>query len=80
MDIFAGWAEEQGAVLREREQRIRRRHPDLTEVREAAVNQLRCPRCRSTINAVTGDGFHSPPGEPWAMICDLCGCRVEPDT
>lgn len=66
-------------AIRQKEERIRREHPGLKEVREAAVNETQCPGCRATINPVTGDGYHAPEGEPWAMVCDRCGRRIDPD-
>ncbi len=77
--LFPNEDDERGRALREKEERIRRQHPDLKDVREAAVNETECPGCQATINPVTGDGFHSPPGEPWVMICNRCNRRVEPD-
>ena len=72
--------DEAAQELREREKKIRREHPDLKDVRDAAVNEMQCPGCKATINPITGDGFYCPPGEPWAMICSQCNNRVEPDT
>ncbi|WP_439626561.1 hypothetical protein [Gemmata sp.] len=72
--------DERGRALREKEERIRREHPDLKDVREAAMNEMQCPACKSTINPITGDGYHSPRGEPWVMLCNQCKRRIEPDT
>jgi hypothetical protein len=66
--------------LRKKEERIRRLHPDLKEVREAAVNEMQCPGCTATVNPVTMDGLHSRKGEPWTLICDRCNTQIVPDT
>jgi hypothetical protein len=72
--------DERGRALREKEERIRREHPDLKDVREAAMNEVQCPGCKATINPITGDGYHSPQGEPWVMLCNQCKRCIEPDT
>ena len=70
---------EAGRALAEREDRIRRRHPGLKNVRDAALNEARCPRCGAEVNPVTGEGLHSPEEEPWLLICDGCQTPYEPD-
>jgi hypothetical protein len=76
--LLAGDAEA-GRALAEREERIRRRHPGLKNVREAALNEARCPRCGAEVNPVTGEGLHSPEEEPWLLICDGCQTPYEPE-
>lgn len=76
--LLAGDPEE-GVALREKEERIRQLHPELKDVRHAALNETRCPGCGATVNPVTGDGLHWPEAEPWLLICDQCEDRVEPD-
>ncbi len=71
--------EERERELREKEQRIRSEHPELKDVHEAVVNDTTCPHCKAVINPITGDGYHSPPEEPWVMICNQCNATLEPD-
>jgi hypothetical protein len=66
--------------LREKEQRIRSEHPELKDVREAAMNETLCPNCQAIINPITGDGYHSPPEEPWVMICNQCNATLDPES
>jgi hypothetical protein len=70
---------EAGRALAEREERIRRRHPGLKGVREAALNEAQCSRCGAEVNPVTGEGLHAPDNEPWLLICDGCQARYEPE-
>jgi hypothetical protein len=63
----------------EREERLRRRHPDLKNVREAARSEARCPRCGAEVNVVTGDGLLTSEAEPWLLICQACQTPYEPD-
>lgn len=65
-------------ALQEKEERIRERHPDRKDLREAALNEMECPHCGAPVNPVTGDGLHSLPAEPWLLICNECQGRVEP--
>src|SRR5581483_1793229 len=44
---------EQAAALREKEERIRRLHPDRKDIHEAALNETHCPHCGASINPVT---------------------------
>src|SRR5262245_33433740 len=41
-------------ALGEKEERLRQRHPDRTDIREVAMNEMRCPRCGAALNVVTG--------------------------
>lgn len=66
-------------ALREKEERIRQRHPERTDLREAALNETSCPRCGAVVNPVTGDGLHTSEAEPWLLICDRCRAPIEPD-
>ncbi|HJZ93884.1 MAG TPA: hypothetical protein VKE40_23625 [Gemmataceae bacterium] len=66
-------------ALAEREDRIRRRHPNLKNVREAVLNEAHCPRCGAEVNPVTGEGLHCPEEEPWLLICDGCQTTYQPD-
>lgn len=70
---------EQTDALRETEERIRRRHPELKDVRQAALNETQCPSCGADVNPITRDGLNSPEAEPWLLICNECGSRVEPE-
>lgn len=65
-------------VRREKEERVRARHPDRSGVREMAMAESSCPRCGVNLNTATGDGVHSPDDEPWRMSCDACGTEIEP--
>jgi hypothetical protein len=57
-------------------ERARKEHPERTDVREIALNELRCPKCGSTVNPATGDGLRSLDDEPWRLICDTCGSEI----
>ncbi len=70
---------QEAAALREKEERIRQRHPDRKDIREAALNELNCPHCGTTVNPVTGDGLDSSEAEPWLLICNQCQGKIEPD-
>lgn len=70
---------EAGRARAEREARIRRRHPGLTNVRDAALNEAHCPRCGADVNLVTGDGLHTSEEEPWLLICDGCQAPYQPE-
>jgi hypothetical protein len=69
---FAGDAD-RARDLAAAEDDLRRRHPALRHVREAAVNETHCPTCRAAVNPITRDGLHSPDAEPWLLLCDTCG-------
>jgi hypothetical protein len=64
---------------REKEERIRRRHPERTDIREAAMNEMNCPRCGAEVNVVTCDGLHTAESEPWLLFCNNCDAQIEPD-
>jgi hypothetical protein len=66
-------------ALREKEERLRRRHHDRADLREAALNEMDCPHCGAAVNPVTGDGLHCTEAEPWRLICDRCRGTIEPD-
>jgi hypothetical protein len=66
-------------VLSEKEERIRRRHPERTDIREAALNEMKCPRCGAEVNVVTGDGLHTAENEPWLLFCNSCEAQIELD-
>src|SRR5262249_35040482 len=66
-------------ALRQKEERIRQRHPERKDIREAALNEMECPRCGAVVNPVTGDGLHSSEAEPWLLICNQCQGKIEPD-
>ena len=68
-----------GRAWAEREERIRRRHPGLKNVREAILNEAHCPRCGAEVNLITGEGLHTSDEEPWLLICDGCQSPYEPD-
>ncbi len=70
---------EDAAALQDKEERIRRRHPERTDIREAAMNEMRCPTCGADVNVVTGDGLHTAEDEPWLLFCDRCKGQIEPD-
>lgn len=72
-------AQQNDALLREKEERIRQRHPERKDIREAALNEMECPHCKAVVNPVTGDGLHSPEAEPWLLICSQCQGTIEPD-
>ena len=65
-------------VRREREDRLRRAHPERADIREAALSELFCPKCGATLNPATGDGLHSPEDEPWVLICNQCATEIQP--
>ncbi len=65
-------------VLKEKEERARKQHPERGDVREIAVSELECPKCGATVNSATGDGLHSPEDEPWMLLCNKCGTEIEP--
>ncbi len=67
------------AALREREDRIRERHPERKDIREAALNEMNCPHCGAAVNPITEDGLHSSEREPWLLICNRCQGTIEPD-
>ena len=66
-------------ALQEKEERIRQRHPERKDLREAALNEMQCPHCGAAVNPVTADGLHSPEAEPWLLICNQYQGRIEPD-
>jgi hypothetical protein len=66
------------AVRSEKEERVRREHPEWADVQEVALSELACPKCGATVNPATGDGLHSPEDEPWMLICNQCGAEIEP--
>jgi hypothetical protein len=70
---------EKAAALREKEEEIRHRHPELKDVRDAALNEMACPHCGAAVNPITEDGLHSPEAEPWLLICNQCQGSIEPD-
>jgi hypothetical protein len=70
---------EQALALAQKEEEIRRKHPERQDIREAALNEMNCPHCGAAINPVTEDGLHSPAGKPWLLICNQCQTAVEPD-
>jgi len=70
---------ERAIMLRESEERIRQRHPERTDLREAALNEMQCPHCGATVNPITEDGLHSPETQPWLLICNQCHGAIEPD-
>jgi hypothetical protein len=70
---------QQALALREKEERIRQRHPEWKDLREAALNEMQCPRCGAEVNPITGDGLHSSEIEPWRLVCDQCQGMIEPD-
>src|SRR4051794_39409812 len=41
------------AELHDKEERIRQRHPDRKDIREAALNEMNCPTCGAELNVVT---------------------------
>jgi membrane protein implicated in regulation of membrane protease activity len=65
-------------VRREREDRLRRAHPERADIREAALGELSCPKCGATLNPATGDGLRSSDDEPWRLFCNQCGTEIEP--
>jgi hypothetical protein len=76
--LFAGDPEEAEA-LREKEERLREKHPERKDLQEAAKNEMNCPHCGAAVNPITEDGLHSPPAEPWLLICNQCQGTIEPD-
>ena len=69
----------QATVAIEREDRIRQRHPERKDIREAALNEMNCPHCGAAVNPITEDGLHSSEREPWLLICNRCQGMIEPD-
>jgi len=68
------------AVLRQqRLNRVSIRHPHRKDAREAAHYEGDCPNCGAAVNLSTGDGLHSPKGEPWRPFCDGCQTEIDPD-
>jgi hypothetical protein len=65
-------------VRKEKEERVRKQHPDRGDVSDIARSELDCPQCGATVNPATGDGLHSPESEPWRLICDKCEAEVVP--
>ena len=63
-------------LRRELEDRVRTRHPDSTDVRVQTEHEMDCPNCGAAVNSYTGDGLHSPEGEPWRLICDKCETEI----
>ncbi|MGO9114242.1 MAG: hypothetical protein ACLP9L_33930 [Thermoguttaceae bacterium] len=59
-------------------ERARKQHPERTDVREIALNELRCPKCGGTVNPATGDGLRSLDNDPWRLICNTCGSEITP--
>ncbi len=76
--LFSGNPQE-ALSLQEKEERIRRQHPERTDIREAALNEMNCPHCGAVVNPITEDGLHSSETEPWLLICDQCQGIIEPD-
>ena len=70
---------QQALTLREKEERLRQRHPERTDLREAVLNEMQCPHCGAAVNPITGDGLHSSEAEPWLLVCDQCQGTIEPD-
>jgi hypothetical protein len=66
-------------ALREKEERIRRLHPERTDIRDAALNETTCPACGAVVNPVTGDGLYTAETEPWLLFCDQCQGPIQPD-
>ena len=69
---------EQALALREKEERIRQRHPERTDLREAALSEMQCPHCGAAVNPITADGLHSPEAQPWLFLCNECQGTIEP--
>jgi hypothetical protein len=67
------------AALQDKEDRLRQLHPERTDIREAALNEMNCPHCGAAVNPITEDGLHSSEKEPWLLICNQCQGRIEPD-
>ena len=65
-------------VLEEKEERLRRGHADRTDIRDLALSEMQCPKCGARVNPETGDGLHSPEGEPWLFLCNQCQAEIEP--
>jgi hypothetical protein len=70
---------EQAIAMREKEERIRQRHPERTDLREAALSEMECPHCGAAVNPITEDGLHSLEAEPWLLLCNKCEGTIEPD-
>src|SRR5262245_43532472 len=77
--LFVVGDPQRAVALREKEERIRQRHPERKDIREAALNKMNCPRCGAVVNPVTGDGLHSSDAEPWLLICNQCQGKIEPN-
>jgi len=58
---------------------VRKQHPERSDVREIALNELRCPKCGGTVYPITGDGLRSQDDEPWRLICKTCGSEIIPE-
>lgn len=70
---------QEALTLQEKEEQIRQQHPGRKDIREAALNEMKCPHCGAAINPITEDGLHSSEREPWLLICNQCQGTVEPD-
>lgn len=38
-----------------------------------------CPKCGARIDWAAREGLHSPPDEPWLLLCDRCEAEVRVD-
>ena len=38
-----------------------------------------CPNCGARIDWARREGVHSPPDEPWLLLCDRCEAEVRTD-
>lgn len=70
---------ESAVEQQEKEERLRQLHPDRKDIREVALNELLCSTCGAAVNPVTGDGLHTPEGEPWRLRCNQCHADIQPD-
>lgn len=67
------------AVVRlKKEERLREKHSDDIDVRQAALHETKCPRCSAIVNPFTGGGVRSSEDEPWHLFCTNCGSEIEP--
>jgi len=76
--LFVGNPQE-AISRREKEERIRQKYPERKDIREAAMNETKCPHCGAEVNPITMDGLHSPDAVPWLLICKKCRGKIEPD-
>jgi hypothetical protein len=62
------------ALCREREEAVRKRHPEAAagEIARMALHEKHCPHCRAGINTMTGEGMRGMDGEPWTVVCASC--------